>query len=95
MKTAIKIAIAGAAVCALATQAFAYTLSGTIPPGRRSVVLHLHQPLPAGMTILTLSAPLRITPAYPYALLVVHLARRRTPAACPATGPSRCRLAKA
>jgi hypothetical protein len=67
MKTAIKIAIAGAALCALATDAFAYTLSGTIPPGRRPVVLHLHQPLPAGMTILTLSAP-PVNAGVPYAL---------------------------
>ena len=58
MKVARTIMIAGAAVFALATQASAYTLSGTIPPHAppKSVVLHPHMPLPP-LVRLTMSAP--------------------------------------
>jgi hypothetical protein len=58
MKVARTIMIAGAAVFALATQASAYTLSGTIPPHAppKSVVLHPHLPLPQ-LVRLTMSAP--------------------------------------
>lgn len=67
MKIAVTIAIAGAALCVLATEASAYTLRGTIPPGRRPVVIHLHNPLPPGMTTLILSAP-KVNAGVPYAV---------------------------
>jgi hypothetical protein len=67
MKIGVKIVIAGAAVCALATEASAYTLRGVIPPGRRPVVLHLHQPLPPGMTTLVMTAP-PVNAGVPYSL---------------------------
>lgn len=67
MKAAVTIAIAGAALCALATQASAYTLRGYIPPGRKPVVIHLHRPLPPGMITLILSAP-KVNAGVPYAI---------------------------
>ena len=58
MKTAIKTMMLGIAACAFAAPAFAYTLSGTIPPHAppKSVVLHPHMPLPP-LVRLTMSAP--------------------------------------
>jgi hypothetical protein len=68
MKVARTIMIAGAAVFALAAQAAAYTLSGTIPPHAppKSVVLHPHLPLPP-LVRLTMSAP-PVNAGVPYAL---------------------------
>ncbi len=68
MKVARTIMIAGAAVFALAAQASAYTLSGTIPPHAppKSVVLHPHMPLPS-LVRLTMSAP-PVNAGVPYAL---------------------------
>jgi hypothetical protein len=59
MKIAVKIAIAAGALCALASHAFAYTLSGVIPPASppKPVVLHLHTPLPPGRMLLRFYAP--------------------------------------
>ena len=58
MKTALKTIMIGVAACAFAAPAFAYTLSGVIPPHAppKSVVLHPHMPLPP-LVRLTMSAP--------------------------------------
>jgi hypothetical protein len=57
MKTVLKAIAAGIAVGALTVPAFAYTISGTIPSGRRSVVINLHKPIPPGFVRLTMTAP--------------------------------------
>jgi hypothetical protein len=49
MKTPIKAMLVGVGACALAAPALAYTISGTIPAGARSVVIKLHRPNPAGL----------------------------------------------
>jgi hypothetical protein len=56
MKVVIKLMIAGAAVCALAAPAFAYTLSGVLAPGQKNRVLTLRKPIPAFVK-LTMTAP--------------------------------------
>jgi hypothetical protein len=56
MKTLAHAAMLGAASCLLATQALAYTLSGTIPPGGKAVVIDLHK-LSEGNITFKFSAP--------------------------------------
>jgi hypothetical protein len=59
MKIAMKAMIAGAAIVAVSTQAFAYTLSGTIPGNSRNMTaVHFQKPPSTGGYLkLTLSAP--------------------------------------
>jgi hypothetical protein len=57
MKTPIKAMLVGVGACALAAPALAYTISGTIPAGARSVAIKLHRPIPPGFVKLTLNAP--------------------------------------
>ena len=45
MNTPIKAVMAAIVACAFTAPAFAYTINGTIPPGRAPVVIHLHRPL--------------------------------------------------
>jgi hypothetical protein len=68
MNTSIKTMMLGIGACAFAAPAFAYTLSGTIPPHAppKSVVLHPHIPLPP-LVRLTMSAP-PVNAGVPYAL---------------------------
>jgi hypothetical protein len=46
MKSAIKAMMIGVAACTFAAPAFAYTLSGTIPPASKPVVIDLQKPFP-------------------------------------------------
>lgn len=56
MKTLIKTTLAGAAACALAAPAFAYTLNGSIDHGPAQI--HLQQPIPkTGYVKLTVTIP--------------------------------------
>ena len=67
MKIAIKSTMIGVAACAFAAPAFAYTISGTIPPGHRPVVIPLHRPIKPGFMKLSLTAPPK-NAGVPYAL---------------------------
>jgi hypothetical protein len=49
--------LAGVVVWALPAPAFAYTISGTIPPGRTPVVINLHKPIGPGLVKFKFSAP--------------------------------------
>jgi hypothetical protein len=67
MKIAIKAMLLAALVCACSTQASAYTIRGTIPPGQRLVVIHLRKPLPPGIIRFTFYAP-PVNAHVPYAI---------------------------
>jgi hypothetical protein len=67
MKTAIKAMLLAAVACACSTQAFGYTIHGTIPAGRRPVVIHLRKPLPPGFLRFTFYAP-PVNAHVPYAI---------------------------
>ena len=66
MKAAIKSVIAGAATCALATPAFAYTLNGTIPVSKNGVALNLQKPIPRGSVKFTVTIPGKLSAGIPY-----------------------------
>jgi hypothetical protein len=59
MKALLKTTLAGAAACAFAAPAFAYTINGTIPPHEppEPVTIALHQPISPGILKLTFTAP--------------------------------------
>jgi hypothetical protein len=59
MKSLLKTTLFGAAACALAAPAFAYTINGTIPPHAppQPVTIALHQPIGPGILKLTFTAP--------------------------------------
>jgi hypothetical protein len=57
MKTAIKTMMIGVAACAFAAPAFAYTLTGTVPPNGKPVVIQLQKPIPHNVIMLTLNGP--------------------------------------
>jgi hypothetical protein len=57
VKTATKILIAVTAMCAFAAPASAYTLTGTLPPNGKPVVIQLQKPIPHNLIKLTLSGP--------------------------------------
>jgi hypothetical protein len=68
MKVAIKAMLLAGAVCTCSTQVFAYTIHGTIPPGGKPVVIHLHKPLPPGFIRFSFYAP-PVNAHVPYAIL--------------------------
>ena len=92
MKVAIKAMLLAAAICACSTEAFAYTIRGTIPAGRRLVVIHLRTPLPPGIIRFSFYAP-PVNAHVPMPLLSVS-ARQRIPVGYPPTTPSRSPPAK-
>src|SRR5579862_2402363 len=59
MKIAITSLLLGAAICAFAVPARAYTINGTIPPHSppKPVLINLPKPLPPGILKLTFTAP--------------------------------------
>jgi len=67
MKPALLSAMAGAALCALAGPAGAYTINGVIPPGRAPVVIALRRPIRPGVISFEFSAP-RVNAGVPYAV---------------------------
>jgi hypothetical protein len=67
MKTPIKALMVAVVACGLPAQAFAYTISGVIPPGKTPVVIKLHKPIKPGLMKLTFSAPPK-NAHVPYAL---------------------------
>jgi hypothetical protein len=69
MKLAIKAIVATAGLCAFAAPAFAYTISGVIPPSAppKPVVVHLHQPIPPGKILFRFYAP-KVNAGVPYAV---------------------------
>jgi hypothetical protein len=67
MNTLIKAVMAAIVACAFTAPAFAYTINGTIPPGRAPVVIHLHRPLQPSLMRFKFSAPPK-NAGVPYAL---------------------------
>jgi hypothetical protein len=63
MRILTKFLIAAAAFSVPAT-AFAYTLSGVIPPGRRTVRIELHRPLPPEIHFRFSAPPARVGVKY-------------------------------
>jgi hypothetical protein len=57
MTSLVKATALAVAASAFSAQAFAYTISGTIPPGRATVPIDLHRPFQAGNITFKFKAP--------------------------------------
>jgi hypothetical protein len=80
MKTAIKTMMIGVAACTFAAPAFAYTISGTVPPASKWIAVNLQTPPKREYLKFTFSAtPVNAGVRYDIQLCITRLA----PNSCP------------